>query len=298
MLLLRFTSHVWYITILIIYFPLSHYLNAVPGASHFFRRLSRLIFYEYAIRSVISYCITVHKSAMKFFPIPDAGSRVHIATFLAILFHTAGLAGMIFGNTVLFTRLTSMNMMVMFLLLLWTQSSPNRSFYLFTGIVVIIGFVSEYIGVHTGWLFGEYNYGAVLGISYDGIPLIIGVNWFIVIYCCGITVVSVISRMAKNVPGDQQPLYARWSRASVIVDGALLATFFDWVMEPVAVQLGYWQWAPPAVVPVFNYLSWFIVSVVLLFLFSVCSFNKSNRFAVHLLLIQIMFFLLLRTFLP
>ena len=235
---------------------------------------------------------------MKFFPIPNAGLRVNIATFLAILFHTAGLVGMICGNTALFSRLTSMNMIVMLLLLLWTQPSRNRSFYLFLGIVMIIGFLSEYIGVHTGWLFGKYSYGAVLGISYDGIPLVTGVNWFIVTYCCGVTMVSVISRMAKNVPGDQQPLYARWGRASVIIDGALLATFFDWIMEPVAVQLGYWQWAPPAVVPVLNYLSWFVVSVVLLFLFLVCPFNKSNRFGVHLLLIQIMFFLLLKTFLP
>lgn len=234
---------------------------------------------------------------MRFFPIPDAGSRVRIATFLAILFHTAGLAGMIRGNTALFARLTSVNMMVMLLLLLWTQPARNRSFYLFMGIVIIIGFLSEYIGVHTGGLFGEYSYGAVLGKSYNGIPLIIGVNWFIIIYCCGVTMVSVVSRMAKNVPEDQRAVYARWGRASVIVDGALLATFFDWIMEPVAIHLGYWQWAPPAAVPVFNYLCWFIISIALLFLFSVCPFNKSNRFAVHLLLIQVMFFLLLRTFL-
>jgi len=235
---------------------------------------------------------------MKFFPIPGTKPRVYIATSLAILFHTVGLAGIIRGNTALFTRLTSMNMMVMLLLLLWTQPSRNRSFYLFMGIVMVAGFLSEYTGVHTGWLFGEYSYGAALGISYDGIPLIIGVNWFIVIYCCGVTMVSVVSRMAKNVPEDQRAVYAGWGRASVIVDGALLATFFVWIMEPVAIRLGYWQWAPSAAVPVFNYLSWFIVSVALLFVFSACPFNKSNRFAIHLLLIQIMFFLLLRTILP
>lgn len=234
---------------------------------------------------------------MRFSPIQDAGSRVRIATFLAILFHTVGLVGIIRVNAALFARLTSMNMIVMLFLLLWTQPLPNRSFWLFMGITMVVGFLSEYIGVHTGWLFGEYSYGAILGISYDGIPLIIGVNWFIIIYCCGVTMVLVVSRMAKNVPEEQQAVYARWGRASVIIDGALLAAFFDWIMEPVAVHLGYWQWAHPAVVPVFNYLCWFIISMALLFLFSVCPFNKSNRFAVHLLLIQIMFFLLLRTFL-
>ena len=29
---------------------------------------------------------------------------------------------------------------------------------------------------------------------------------------------------------------------SVIIDGATLAVFFDWLMEPVAVKLGYWTW--------------------------------------------------------
>ena len=234
---------------------------------------------------------------MKFFRMPASGSHVYIATALAVLFHAVGGIGILRGNTELFARLTAMNMIVMFLLLLWTQASRNRAFYLFVGMAIVAGFLSEYAGVHTGWLFGEYSYGAVLGISYSNIPLIIGVNWFVIIYCCGVTMSSLISGLAKNVPQEQQAVYARWGRASVIIDGALLAVFFDWIMEPVAIHLGYWQWAPPEAIPAFNYLSWFIVSAGLLFLFSVCSFNKSNRFAVHLLLIQVMFFLLLRTFL-
>ena len=38
-------------------------------------------------------------------------------------------------------------------------------------------------------------------------------------------------------------------------------------------------------------------SVLLLFLFYACKFNKQNKFAVNLLLIQFLFFLILRTFL-
>ena len=77
-------------------------------------------------------------------------------------------------------------------------------------------------------------------------------------------------------------------------DGATLALLFDWLMEPVAAQLGYWKWAGE--IPFYNYLCWFIVAIVLLALFHFSRFNKQNKFAVHLLMIQVMFFLLLKTF--
>ena len=82
---------------------------------------------------------------------------------------------------------------------------------------------------------------------------------------------------------------------SVIIDGATLAVFFDWLMEPVAVKLGYWQWINGEI-PFFNYVSWFIISIILLSVFQHSKFSKHNKFAVNLLLIQLMFFLLLRTF--
>ena len=83
---------------------------------------------------------------------------------------------------------------------------------------------------------------------------------------------------------------------SVIVDGASIAVFFDWIMEPVAVKLGYWKWHDGNV-PFYNYVCWLMVSNIILAIFHFSRFNKQNKFAVNLLLIQMMFFLLLRTFL-
>ena len=83
---------------------------------------------------------------------------------------------------------------------------------------------------------------------------------------------------------------------SIIVDGATLAVFFDWLMEPVAINLKYWHWNGNGEVPFFNYFCWFIISILLLAVFHFCKFEKRNKFAVNLLLIQVMFFLLLRTF--
>ncbi len=163
-------------------------------------------------------------------------------------------------------------------------------------VTIVIGIVVEIIGVNTALLFGEYSYGNVLGIQVKNVPLIIGVNWFIVMYCCGITTHTLLQK-ALNKLAKETATHPRSLKAiSVIIDGATIAVFLDWIMEPVAVKLGYWQWKT-AIIPFYNYLCWFVVSIFLLTVFHFCTFNKQNKFAIHLLLIQAMFFLLLRTFL-
>jgi putative membrane protein len=76
----------------------------------------------------------------------------------------------------------------------------------------------------------------------------------------------------------------------VIVDGALMATAFDWIMEPAAIKLGFWSWTGGEV-PLLNYLTWFMVSLFILSIFSLVK-PKPHHFAVNLLLIQAAFFLI------
>ena len=84
---------------------------------------------------------------------------------------------------------------------------------------------------------------------------------------------------------------------SFITDGALLATLFDFIIEPVAVKLGYWHWLDDGAIPFYNYTCWFFISIILLTVFRLLPFDKNNRLAVHLFIIQVLFFLLLRVFL-
>lgn len=155
----------------------------------------------------------------------------------------------------------------------------------------------EVIGINTGILFGDYKYGDTLGYKIWNVPVLIGINWFIIIYCCGISVYTLLMKMIVRVAADSGKTPAAMKALSVIIDGATLAVFFDWLMEPVAIKLGYWSWNVDGSIPVLNYICWFIVSVLLLSIFHFTKFNKQNKFAVNLLLIQLMFFLLLRTFL-
>ena len=224
-------------------------------------------------------------------------TKYQVATFIALLFHTIGLIGILFVKIDFFVQSTVINLLLMFALLVWTQKEKNIPFLVFFVAVFLFGIGAEMIGVNTAALFGKYHYGNVLGLKVMNVPIIIGINWFVIIYCCGISIHTLLMKAINLMATDTAKKPMRLKAVSVIVDGATLAVFFDWVMEPVAVKLGYWQWGEGGDVPGFNYFSWFIVSILLLAIFQLSKFNKQNKFAVNLLLIQLMFFLLLRTFL-
>ncbi len=222
-------------------------------------------------------------------------TRIQIATFIAILFHVIGLIGILFFDKSFFAQTTSLNLLLMFLLILFTQNSINKSFLFFIISCFVTGILVEIIGTKTGILFGNYSYGTVLGPTFMNVPYIIGLNWFMIIYCAGISMNILLHKMVdqiNTITNNKKPII---KLLSLVIDGATLAVFFDWIMEPIAIKLGYWKWGGDGAVPFFNYVCWFLVSLFLLFIFHQLKFDKRNKFALHLLMIQVMFFLLLRT---
>jgi bisanhydrobacterioruberin hydratase len=224
-------------------------------------------------------------------------TRVQIATTIAIIFHMVGLIGILFFKSDLIIASTPINLLLMFGLIVYTQNTRNTSFYLFILFCFVIGICIEIIGTHTGILFGNYAYGNTLGAKVLNVPIVIGINWFVVMFCCGIAMHLMMYTLVKKIDADEVIKKPILKTISVIVDGATLALIFDWLMEPVAIHLGYWSWGGTGEIPIFNYACWFIFSMLFLLVFHFCTFDKQNKFALHLLLIQIMFFSLLRTFL-
>ena len=222
-------------------------------------------------------------------------SKDQIATAIALLFHTIGLVGILVFKSDLIIRSTPINLLLSFALLIWTQKEKNRFFYLFVTLVFLVGFAAEVIGVNTGLLFGNYSYGNALGFKWQQVPLIIGANWVIIIYCCGISITTLLLKIIQPATNSLPQPSNTLKALSVITDSATLAVLFDWIMEPVAIKLGFWKW--DGEIPMYNYICWFVISLLLLALFHTCKFNKQNKFAVNLLLIQFLFFLILRTFL-
>lgn len=222
-------------------------------------------------------------------------TRRRIALFLTILFHGFGAWGLQTKYYDFFLQNTPLNLMLTAGLLVWTQEGKDRSFWFFAALAFVTGMVTEMIGVNTGILFGDYVYGSVMGPKLNGVPYLIGVNWFVVMLAAGTTVQILLDGIWKRNPDFTESSRNRWTMLSIIIDGALLATVFDWVMEPVAVKLGFWTWLGTGEIPLLNYLCWFGISALLMLAFQACRFPKRNLFAVHLLIIQTLFFLILRS---
>lgn len=224
-------------------------------------------------------------------------SKYSIATGIAILFHLFGVIGILFTPyKAWFVNNSSFTLLLMAVLLIWVQENKNLSFYLFVLFSFLVGMGVEIIGVNTGKLFGNYYYGEVLGPKFKGVPLIIGVNWFTVVFASNAIIEQIHNWVKNRTIDNEKPIPSSLLLLSCLIDGALLAMFFDWVMEPVAIKLQFWSWVSNEV-PLFNYVCWFLISLVLLLLIRVLKFNRNNLFAIQLFLIQILFFWALKIFL-
>jgi len=223
--------------------------------------------------------------------------KYFIATTIAILVHGAALAGLFGQDREPVKGFLPYLMPLMLLLIIFTQPRINTGFIIFFFASCCIGMAAEIAGVTDGSLFGEYHYGTVPGPAIQKVPLLAGINWFVIIYCCGISIHTLLMKAINRISAETKTKPMALKAISVIVDGATIAVFFDWIMEPVAVKLGFWHWGDNGDVPFYNYICWLMVSNIILAVFHFSKFNKQNKFAVNLLLIQMMFFLLLRTFL-
>jgi bisanhydrobacterioruberin hydratase len=223
-------------------------------------------------------------------------TKTQIATAIAILFHAIGFVGMFF-NKDFFVATTPINLLLMVVLLFYTQEKLNVAFIIFAAMCFAVGLAVEIVGTSTGYLFGQYAYGKMLGIGIKNVPLIIGINWFIIMYCCGISVHTVLEKLSAKLETMTGAPLPALKILSIVSDGAMLAVVFDWIMEPAAIKLGYWAWLGDGEIPAYNYMCWFVISTLLMLAFGLLKFSKQNIFAVNLLMIMMMFFMLVRTFL-
>ncbi|MEJ6588480.1 MAG: carotenoid biosynthesis protein [Crocinitomicaceae bacterium] len=139
------------------------------------------------------------------------------------------------------------------------SSKQKGKLLLFLLIAFCIGFASEVIGVQTGILFGDYNYGTNLGFKFLGVPIVIGLLW-------GVLAVSSASCVA------QFPILKK--QASFVA--ALLMLGIDYIMEPVAIASDFWSWNGAAV-PLWNYICWFGIAWILQIILKRGTFLESNK---------------------
>lgn len=147
---------------------------------------------------------------------------------------------------------------------------------LWAGAAFLFGFALEAVGVATGLVFGAYSYGSVLGPKLLGVPLVIGLNWPLVI----LGAVAFAARFLRN------PLAAA-AAAGVFTAG------FDWVLEPFAVSAGYWTWRAGEI-PLQNYIAWFLIAALLAWIFTSKKLSVRSPVPSIAVGVQLVFFSLLR----
>lgn len=205
--------------------------------------------------------------------------KIKILISILIILYTVGVFGITsqdYRNS--FLSLSAINLYISFLILIIARKSKVGLWYIFIAFTFLIGMTVEWIGVHTGYLFGNYEYGQNLGQKFDGIPYVIGCNWAVI-------VVSSAS-LAKHLFRHS---YLTPILASVIMVG------LDILMEPVAISSDFWSWTN-GYIPIYNYVCWLLVGLVLQLIYHFFKLNEANKVNDALFLIMSLFFIILNIF--
>ena len=190
--------------------------------------------------------------------------------FIAII-HIAGIIGIrLFPD--IFLQSSSIAIVIPLALYLF-RVKPNRKDSFLMSLVYIIAFLSEWIGVCSGWLYGDYTYGDSLGFKLDDVPIIMGGNWLLL---------SLISRELVGKFFSNKSL--------IIIASSFLMVLIDILMEPLSNQLDFWSWKNN-IIPFSNYVDWFLVALLNQTIFSYLDY-KTNMFSWSLgyITILILFF--------
>jgi putative membrane protein len=191
-----------------------------------------------------------------------------------MLFYAVGIAGLIIPVTIpLFIRLFPFALLLSLIGLIVFHSHPfdTKTLLVFAGIF-LLGLFVEVLGVNTGKIFGNYSYGNALGIKLYHTPLIIGLNWLMLVYLTA----SVFNRFSFSAPLK-------------IVFASLSMVLYDFLLEPAAPRLEMWNW-DENLVPVKNYIDWFLVAFVFHTLVKLFRVKTDNPLALTLFFCQLFFF--------
>ena len=193
---------------------------------------------------------------------------------LLLIFYSVGLVGLFSDSRAYFLSLSFFNLALSFGILLFARVQHNLKFYLFLLFAFFFGMSAEWLGVHTGFLFGDYFYGESLGVKWFGVPIIIGINWIM------LTMISASIMQLTKI---------HWFLKAL--GGTLFMVLLDILIEPVAINSDYWHWNGE--IPISNFFGWIIIAFVLQTLYFAFKLAEPNKVGISLYIIQVCFFLTL-----
>lgn len=151
---------------------------------------------------------------------------------------------------------------------IFRNEGRDRSLWLSAALIWVGGMTVEWVGVHTGRLFGDYEYSSSLGPLIFGVPVTLGFAWIAVV--CNAALLS--------YDFEQTGPRAVILRA---VQVGFWTVLLDLVLDPVAHARNFWAWEDGGGfyhVPWSNFAGWFIVGAAMsLFLPNVHVSRKAAR---------------------
>jgi putative membrane protein len=198
----------------------------------------------------------------------------NIALFLLIVLHSVGIVGLNLDETrTAFETISHINISISLLLVLLADHIKSLKLIFFLALSFTLGMLIEIVGVKTGIIFGAYHYTDRFGPSIMSVPVAIGLNWFLLTLCV------MNSLNLKN------------NALRAILGGACM-TAIDFILEPFATKHNFWVWESSGIPPIQNYLSWFIFSTLLCYIFILLKLKTANKVARYYLLILLIFLLI------
>lgn len=145
----------------------------------------------------------------------------------------------------------------------------RKKVVIFSLILILSSFLIEYIGVITGFPFGNYNYTEKIApLIFGKVPVAIAFSWYII----AVNAYIVVRLTFKNVFHD----------LTILIVSSAFILFIDFLLEPFASFYNqFWIWEKGSI-PMSNYISWWIMG----FLYSLLAnylFKKEMRdlFNIH-----------------
>ena len=191
--------------------------------------------------------------------------------YFLILVYVSGSIGFVVNPT-FFSPFTPYTLLFTCFVFLIHQPISDKKYISAFFSIAILGYIIELIGIKTGLLFGNYSYGNGLGFKLFDVPLIISINWAMLI-CAGIVTVSKVFN----------------NKFIVISVTALVVTFIDLIIEQVAHKLDFWKFES-GMPGLHNYLGWIGVVFFTSYIFYPWIIKGNSKVSSVVLLLQIIFF--------
>ena len=190
------------------------------------------------------------------------------------LFHLSAIIGISMGYKDWFASKTPLNLIIQNILLLLLIPTKWKKAILVYSILAFLGMGIEIIGVNSGFPFGSYLYGDNLGLKLFGVPLLIGLNWALLVFITS----SIIPKSLNK------------SKLAKAIVGALLMLVLDYFMEFTAPVLDFWEFTPINP-PLSNYISWFIAAFAMHLFLQFKQVRAEKLLSTHLYAAQLIFFI-------